>query len=566
MSDDKEFDYEKYSLTLGNFISEIQDTKFLGLEDTGKSLSPLCDLLKIGRIEMKKTPGILHYPHLHGDLEATYYDSPMADTERSWTLHEMGGRMINVDYTFYQRKDEPDWDINDTIRMASIAKIIYTYSTAYLLMNYVSFAGNHDLRFNNIPNLACLRARIDKLAEQKQLHFFGIALCNLHHFSLINRKVGQQKGTALLEKYLNGLEEIVTQSSLDWEKGMVAAFGADTFAVLFHKSIQPFVINYLSGAEIPVEMDNGETEVINVVSRSGMNLNLTEFTNSFAVLDTASMALNIARRREGVKVIFYDESLKDTEDSRRKIEGMYTDALKNEEFKVYFQPKVDLHTYQLKGAEALVRWHQGDKIIYPDEFIPVLERNLSIKYLDLYMLNHVCRYMADWIAEGKTPVQVSVNLSRASLGITNIVMVLTSIIDKYDVPRSLIQIELTESASSSSAEELKSIVTELNKEGISTAMDDFGTGFSSLSLIKELPWSVLKIDKSLLEGAQQSGSHDQRMLKAIISMANEIGLECIVEGVETREDIKLLKESNCWMAQGFYFSAPLIKEEFEKLL
>lgn len=563
---ESQFDYQQYAITLEKFIADIQDTKFLGLEDTGKSLAPLCNILGIGRLEMKKTPGSLPFPQIHGALEATYYDSTQVDTERKFVSHEVGGRMITVDYIFYQRIGDKDWSISDTIRMASIGKLIYTYSTAYLLMNYITFAHIHDMRFKDIPNLTCLQNRIDNLIEQKQLHFFGVAICNLHHFSLINRKVGQERGTALLENYLLGLEEIVTQSSVEWEKGIVASFGADTFAVLFHKSIQPFVINYLSGAELPVTLENGEKELINIVSRSGMNLNLSEFKNSFDVLDSVSMALNIARRREGVKVIFYDETLKDTEDSRRKIESMYTDALKNEDFKVYFQPKVDLHNYQLRGAEALVRWHHGDKIIYPDQFIPVLERNLSIKYLDLYMLNHVCRYMSEWIAAGKTPVQVSVNLSRASLGITNIVMVITSIIDKYDLPRSLIQIELTESASGSSADDLKVIVTELNKEGISTAMDDFGTGFSSLSLIKELPWSVLKIDKSLLHGAQESGSHDQRMFKAIINMANEIGLECIVEGVETREDVKLLKESNCWMAQGFYFSKPIIKEEFEKLL
>lgn len=563
---EKPFDYEKYSRAMDNFISDIQDTKFLGLEDTAKSLSGICAILRIGRIEMKKTIGDLKYPKLHGDLEAVYYNNPEADLSRSFTVHELGGRMVTVDYTFFQINGDDDWTPSDTIRLATLGKIIYTYSTAFLLMNYVNFAHFHDMRFTDVTNLRFLQTQITKLIEQKQLHSFGLAYCNLHHFSMINRKIGQQKGTWLLEQYLTGLSDIVNQSSVEWEKGAVCAFGADAFAVLFHKSTQPFVINYLSGADFPVTMDGGETEIINVVARSGVNLNLGEFDNPYDALDSVSLALNSARRREGVKVVFYDNELKASVDKQRKIEGLYTEALKNEEFQVYFQPKVDLRTYQVKGAEALVRWNHDNKTIMPDEFIPVLERNLSIKYLDLYMLNHVCSYLKEWIDSGKTPVQVSVNLSRASLSITNIVMVITSIIDKYKVPRSLIQIELTESASGSSAEELGSIVTELSQEGISTAMDDFGTGFSSLSLIKELPWNVLKIDKSLLEGAQKAGSHDQRMFKAIIGMANEIGLECIVEGVETREDVKLLKESRCWMAQGFYFSRPLPKEEFEKLL
>lgn len=563
---EKSFDFEKYSRALENFISDIQDTKFLGLEDTGRSLSALCSLLRIGRIEMKKNVGYQNYTQLHGDLEAVYYDSPEADYSRTFVSHEVGGRMVAVDYTFFQIKGDEAWTAAETIHLATLGKIIYTYSSAYLLMNYVNYSHFHDLRFTNVSNLNFLQSQITKLIQQKQIHSYGVAYCNLHHFSLINRKIGQKKGTDLLEQYLTGLSEIVNQSSVEWEKGYVCAFGADIFAVLFHKSVQPFVMNYLSGTEFTIKKDDGETEVINVVARSGMNLNLGEFDNYFEIMDSVSLAMNTARRREGVKIVFYDNELKTSIDRQREIETLYTDALKNEEFQVYFQPKVDLHSYQVKGAEALVRWTHNGKMIMPDEFIPVLERNLSIKYLDLYMLNHVCSYMREWLDTGKTPVQVSVNLSRASLSITNIVMVITSIIDKFKVPRSLIQIELTESASGSSAEELSSIVRELSQEGISTAMDDFGTGFSSLSLIKELPWNVLKIDKSLLEGAQKTGSYDQRMFKAIISMANEIGLECIVEGVETREDVKLLKESHCWMAQGFYFSKPLPKEEFEKLI
>ena len=182
------------------------------------------------------------------------------------------------------------------------------------------------------------------------------------------------------------------------------------------------------------------------------------------------------------------------------------------------------------------------------------------------MLNHVCADIKRWIAEGKEVPQVSVNLSRATLNMNNLVDIITTTIDKYGIPRRLIQIELTESASDAANEELRPLVEGLNREGISTAVDDFGTGFSSLSLIKELPWDVIKIDKSLLKGAQKDGSRDQLMFKAIIAMANTLGLECIVEGVETKEDVRILKESGCFMAQGYYFSKPKSKEEFESIL
>ena len=205
-------------------------------------------------------------------------------------------------------------------------------------------------------------------------------------------------------------------------------------------------------------------------------------------------------------------------------------------------------------------------MIFPDDFIPILEQNQQIKYLDIYMLNHVCKDIKEWLRQGKEVPQISINLSRASLGIPDLAGFISNTINTYEIPRQLIQIELTESAKDASNEELRPLVEGLNMQGIGTAVDDFGTGYSSLSLIQELPWDVIKIDKHLLRVAQKTGSREQKMFKAIISMANLIGLEPIVEGVESREDIKLLKESGCFLAQGFYFSKPIPKDDFTKLL
>lgn len=248
------------------------------------------------------------------------------------------------------------------------------------------------------------------------------------------------------------------------------------------------------------------------------------------------------------------------------VEALYRTSFDNNEFYVYYQPKINLKNYSLAGAEALVRWnHEGDLVI-PDKFIPVLEENGAIKDLDYLMLKKVCDDVKLWLERGKKVPQISVNLSRTNLVDNEIAKKIISVIDEAQIGRKYIQIELTESAGGANPESLKNFVWSLHEAGISTAVDDFGTGFSSLSLIRELPWDALKIDRSLLEGAQIAGSREQLVYKSIISLAHGLGLECITEGVETKEQVSLLKESECYLAQGFFFDRPLPAVEFEKRL
>ncbi len=251
---------------------------------------------------------------------------------------------------------------------------------------------------------------------------------------------------------------------------------------------------------------------------------------------------------------------------RNNVEGIFEEAVKNEEFKVFYQPKVNLKTYEPEGAEALCRWIHNDEVIAPDDFIPILEQSSRIETLDFYMLDHVCSDMRKWLDAGKNVVQVSVNLSRINVGQDRLIERIIETVDRYAIPHSYIQIELTETSTELGFDELRDLVLGLRDAGISTAVDDFGTGYSSLKLISELPWNVLKIDKSLLHEAEREGSSEHLMLSHIISMVRDLGMECVVEGVETPEDIKLLKDNNCFMAQGFYFDRPISVEYFEQLL
>lgn len=245
------------------------------------------------------------------------------------------------------------------------------------------------------------------------------------------------------------------------------------------------------------------------------------------------------------------------------IERIFSEAISNKEFLAYYQPKVLLTEYKLAGAEALCRWQHDGKLVPPFDFIPVLEESELICILDFYMLELVCKDIRRWLDEKKNVVKVSVNLSRRNIGTPNLLERIVEIIDKYEVPHEYIQIELLESATDIDSHSLKLLVKGLHEKSISTAVDDFGTGYSSLNLIRRLPWNEIKIDKSLLPEDQDKDTEKYTMFKHLLSMFYDMGLNCIVEGVETLEQIRLLKANNCFMAQGFYFDKPLPVNEFE---
>lgn len=561
----KDMDYKKIVEHFEDICGKIRISHNTRPDEFGHNLSEICKYLRVGKIEVNKT---IYGDNRHGAMgpeNATCFESKDFDSQRFYTTEFVSTGLVDAKYNFYQIKgdDLPFTDEEKNI-MKVLCVLIFLFSGNLLLSKHLNHVIFHDIRFKNVYNPAFMHFKLEEYIKDGRIGDFGILQYNIQGFSLINKKLGEKASTEILEKYHDGLSKIFDNDPD--KKGFDIALGGDNGFIIFRKELKEEVFAYLNSAEFRAKNEKGEEEFVVLKSRFGYNMELEGFSTTHPILATAGQALNTARKTPGTRFLEYDETFKKKFEMQRKIENWYTDALLKEEFLVYYQPKVDLHNYSLKGAEALVRWIHNEIMIYPDQFIPVLENNQTIKYLDLYMLNHVCQDIQKWLSEGKDVPQISVNLSRATLAMNNLVDVITSTIDKYEIPRSLIQIELTESASDADNEVLRPLVTGLNREGICTAVDDFGTGFSSLSLIKELPWDVLKIDKSLLSGAHKDGSRDQLMFKSIISMAQTMGLRCIVEGVETKDDVRILKESGCYMAQGYYFSKPKPKAEFEALL
>lgn len=550
------FDYKAYSRLLNEFIIEGEKIEQYRGPAFNKILEPICKFLRISRISSAVFDStcdsaiIKSAPHI-------YYDDGNADSTRVLKFTENNVRACKANYSFMQSKSGQDWSEEEVQQIEAFEKLIYTFCDR----SYASTIAKDLSMFDNdlmIYPLTFFLATVKNLIRQGRIGEFGGVYFNIKHFSSINDRFGRDCATNIMKLFIHGIQEKILYEEC------ICRVGGDNFVVLFKKDNLNIIKNYLSG--MPITFNDGETVTVTTTAGYYMIPEVTESATD--VMDRISTAYQLAKSVYKRPFLFYDDEIMQHQTHVKEIEMMFPSAIENEEFKVFYQPKTQLNNYQLAGAEALCRWFRNGKVISPGEFIPVLEGSKAICTLDFYMLDHVCRDIRRWLDEGREAVKVSVNLSRLHLGDEDLLESILRIIDKYKVPHHFIEIELTETTTDVDYKELKKIVYGLREQDISTSVDDFGVGYSSLNLIREMPWNVLKIDKSFLPTQEEENNDPSKvkMLRHIITMSQDLGLECIVEGVETAEQVKLLKDCKCYLAQGFYFDRPLPVKEFEQKL
>ena len=550
------FDYKAYSRLLNEFIIEGEKIEQYRDPAFNKLLEPICKFLRISRISSAVFDStcdsaiIKSAPHI-------YYDDGNADSTRVLKFTENNVRACKANYSFMQSKSGQDWSDEEVQQIEAFEKLIYTFCDR----SYASTIAKDLSMFDNdlmVYPLTLFLATVKNLIRQGRIGEFGGVYFNIKHFSSINDRFGRDCATNIMKLFIHGILEKILYEEC------ICRVGGDNFVVLFKKDNLNIIKNYLSG--MPITFNDGETVTVTTTAGYYMIPEATESATD--VMDRISTAYQLAKSVYKRPFLFYDDEIMQHQTHVKEIEMMFPSAIENEEFKVFYQPKTQLNNYQLAGAEALCRWFRNGKVISPGEFIPVLEGSKAICTLDFYMLDHVCRDIRRWLDEGREAVKVSVNLSRLHLGDEDLLESILRIIDKYKVPHHFIEIELTETTTDVDYKELKKIVYGLREQDISTSVDDFGVGYSSLNLIREMPWNVLKIDKSFLPTQEEENNDPSKvkMLRHIITMSQDLGLECIVEGVETAEQVKLLKDCKCYLAQGFYFDRPLPVKEFEQKL
>ncbi len=285
------------------------------------------------------------------------------------------------------------------------------------------------------------------------------------------------------------------------------------------------------------------------------------------VADAAKMAQALCTNIKGTEIVFYTDKMHDDLSWGNYIKAYVETAIEQDEFLVYLQPKFDINTEKIKGAEALIRWnYKNREMLAPYRFIPYFEKDGTIDKIDDLVLRKICDAMDRWKKEGKPLYPVSVNLSRSRMYDENLIDKLTGIVDSYGVDHHLIDFELTESATYDNMDRMLYVLRELRDRGFKISMDDFGTGYSSLSLLTQMPIDTLKIDKSFVDtiAGDDERNEDVILLRHIITLAKELGFVCLAEGAENRVQIDRLRDLGCEIIQGYYYSKPIPLGEYEE--
>ncbi len=284
-----------------------------------------------------------------------------------------------------------------------------------------------------------------------------------------------------------------------------------------------------------------------------------------AMCDRAQIAKRKVKGRYESYVAVYDDKLDTQQRENLELVSHVERALADKEFQALYQPQYDMRSERIVSAEALVRWQRGAELICPDRFISVFEGNGLIGELDYYMVAEVCAHLRAQLAAGLDPVPISVNFSRSHLHDPTFLPKLFRIVSDYRVPANLLMAEFTEYTCLENEASFRTVISQLHKFGMLVALDDFGSGYSSLNMLKDMDFDVLKLDKGFLKESPL-GPKSRRLIQTILQLARGLKIQTVAEGVETGDQLAFLRENGCDIAQGYYFSRPVCGEMYDAML
>ena len=394
--------------------------------------------------------------------------------------------------------------------------------------------------------------------DETPLGRYCLAAIDIEHFKLFNDWYGQEAGDKLLEDIGKCLLRLQQAG-----KGVAGYIGGDDFAMLMPDDAG--------------EIRKMQEQITEYVKAYGENAGfrptfgiyeIEEREHSIsAMYDRAVIAAGSIKGNYAQKICYYDRSMKQRMEEDHVLLSEVQRGLENGEFVFYVQPKCDLSTGKIVGMEALVRWNHSERgIISPGMFLPLLESNGLITNLDIYIWESVCRELRSWIDRGYRPIPISVNVSFVDIFAIDVAEMFRQLVKRYDLEPRLIEIEITESAYVERFEEVASIVESLRTAGFTVLMDDFGSGYSSLNMLKDVSVDILKIDMKFLVLNENSLGRGVSILEAIARMAHIMGLRLIAEGVETKEQVEFLLNVGCSYGQGYYFYHAMPPKEMEQML
>lgn len=413
---------------------------------------------------------------------------------------------------------------------------------------------------------------IDELTQEKNFNYLNmdfeemkfldrknksLVVLDIDKFKAINMIYGSDKGDELLKYIMKILKE-------ELPNDIIYKGEADIFiAIISHKNTGE-ILNKIYTLIIRIKKDIDKQIIIPL----SISMGICSIDNTYTlneVYNNALIAKKNVKGRTDSFFSFFDEGSRQQMIKNTEIEAKFLEALQNQEFEVWYQPKYNMRNNRIHAAESLVRWRNSDgSLLLPGKFIPVFEHNGQIIQLDKEVIRQVCKDMAEMTLLGCEVVPVSINLSRLHLEHSGIVETIKEIIKEYDIDPSKLSFEITESALIDNRGALENIVSKLHELGVTVEMDDYGVGTSTISSLLSSKFDILKLDKSFIDNI--GSKETDIVIQSTISMAQKLNMQVIAEGIERKEQVDFLMANNCYFGQGFYFSKALPKSDFVALL
>ncbi|MES2370522.1 MAG: EAL domain-containing protein [Pseudomonadota bacterium] len=521
----------------------------------------------LARIYGHASPGEL-VAHLH-DIQRQLYVLPERRAEFV-RLMQTHGVVRNFESQVYRRDGHIIWisenaravrDADGSVQFFEGTVVDITERKQHEAV--LEHQASHD-SLTGLPNRSLLRDRIEQaiVKAQRDNHLVAVVFVDLDHFKLINDSLGHHVGDRLLLEVADRLIACVRSHD------SVARQGGDEFVLVLtelheENEILAIVSRLLEIISRPW-MDEGQEYGLSC--SVGISCYPQDGGDPDALLRCADAAMYKAKESGRSTYHFYTPELNLAISERLELENSLRHALEREEFRVYYQPRIDVASGRIIGAEALIRWDcPGKGIIPPDSFISIAEETGLIIPIGRWILEEACRQNSAWQRAGLPPINVSVNLSPIQFRHTGLVQSVDSALAQAGLDPAFLELELTESFVMHDAERINVAMKALKTLGVDIAVDDFGTGYSSLSYLKRFPVDRLKVDKSFVRDID-SDPDDAAIVRAIITLGHALGLKVVAEGVETLAHLEFLRQHGCDELQGYYFSRPIPALEMEALL
>lgn len=486
-----------------------------------------------------------------------FYDSIHYHIKNKINMFQFEGRLLKMDgsyiWCYIEGKTLYDKSGEAVKMLGSVSNITHRKKWKDSLYK-IAFYDN----LTKLPNLNKLKSDLEKLCRSS--NSFSVITLNIDNFKAINNALGHDVGDKYLEKTSKLLQSFCNSNCLVYRhsgdefvfilKGTNQKETVESFVNIIQKTLSDNTF-YIKGNEL------------NITTTIGISIFPDHALIPSELLRFSNSAMYFAKNFAKSTYIMYNDNISLAALKKSRLETNLKIALNNNEFKVYYQPQVNIKNDKLIGMEALIRWIKPDgSKIMPSDFIPTAEDTGLIVSLGEFVIREACKQTKLWHEKYNVSLKISVNISERQLENKNFVHIISDILKETKLDPKYLELEITESSAIKDFHNIVMLLNKLKDINVKIALDDFGTGYSSLSYLKELPLNTIKIDKSFIDNIE-CDHKKKAIIKSVIILSHDIDLNIICEGVETEDQLEFLKSVNCDEVQGFYFGKPFYAEEFE---